>query len=161
MWESLVYYTADYMQLANNIEIYTKVPKDFKFKTFEDLLIEMRVAKEAGASTLLVKSIEDDIMTVRYQDSPQDLQKYKVKKIFEPFKNKTNEELVYLLGVLPADNYYRVLHIFFDIIFEEIEMQEGEIFYAYTKEKQTEILKTFVEKYVKEIKGNQTLNIGE
>lgn len=97
--------------------------KDFKFKTKDDYIAELKAAKEAGASPEIIASIETEIAKIDLEGNQDAMNVYAVKRMFMPFTGKTENQIMSLIATLPNNNYYKVLWIYFDEIFEQLEQE--------------------------------------
>jgi hypothetical protein len=139
-------------------------PEDFKFKTTDQLIEELKKAKDSGASGYIIRCIEDDIMRQKYIDQPLKFQNYEVKQRFYPFNGKTDEQIqqIILGGKLREKDI--VLYNYFEDIFtmleEEYLNQSPAIwFYDLTYEKQREAIDRKVDEIMAEINEDKAFEL--
>ena len=110
------------------IEFSATVEKDFKLKSYEDLLFELKTAKDAGASADVIEKINDNIAEAFYQDDNIMMERYKTQKAFDPFNAKTPEQTISIVSTLPINDKYRVSWTFREIFFDELEMEHEDYY---------------------------------
>lgn len=139
---------------VKNLEVIHKFPKDFKFKTLDELLLELKIANESNAPSYVRSEISMDIAEQQFIDKPEELSRIKVKQKFYPFSDKSKEEILYLLSNNKTTKFNEVLYAHFDQIFNEIELEQ-EDFYKMAYEKQKALIKQKVDSIVIEIEEEQ------
>lgn len=123
-------------------------PKDFKFRSVESLLNELKLANESNAPGYVREELSNDIAEAQFIDKPEELAKIKIKHKFFPFSDKTDTEILYIVSNGLTSKYKEVLWANFGDIFTEIEeSQIGKTFYLLPYEKQ----KTIVDAKVNEL----------
>ena len=85
-WEFVVYDIATFTDLYEGLTLQHKFPNDFKFKSLTELMEELQMAKNAGASTSTIAAIEDDINEILYSDRPEALKEMRIKNQINPFR---------------------------------------------------------------------------
>lgn len=154
LWQYIVWQTAEYAQLSNGLTLHVHVNEDFKLRTIDELLAELKQAKDAGANPLIISGIQSDIASIQYKDSDDKMQKYNVMTMFDPFAGKTEQERLAVTSTLPLDNDTRVLYMFFGEIFNRIDIEKSMTFYYMNPLEQQRI----INEYVKEYKSTLTTN---
>lgn len=139
---------------VNEIDVVHKFPKDFKFKTLDMLLAELKLANESNAPSYVKSEISMDIAEQQFVDKPEELSRIKVKQKFYPFQDKTREEILYIISNNKTTKFNEILYAHFDQLFTEIEL-ENDGFYQLAFDKQREILKTKVETLIKQIESEE------
>lgn len=154
LWQYIVWQTAEYAQLSDDLTLHVHVNEDFKLRTIDELLSELKQAKDAGANPLIISGIQSDIASIQYKDSDDKMQKYNVMTMFDPFAGKTEQERLAVTSTLPLDNDTRVLYMFFGEIFNRIDIEKSMTFYYMNPLEQQRI----INEYVKEYKSTLTTN---
>ena len=136
------------------------IEKDFKLKSYEDLLYELKLAKDSGASADVVEKINDNIAEAFYQDDVYSLEKYKTQKSFDPFNSKTAEQVMSIITVLPMYDPYRVAWTFKEAFFDELEYEYAN-YYELAPAKRRVLFWDKVNKKVEELRTEQSpVNFG-
>lgn len=119
-----VKFVATFLDLGNGIIVRRKYNKDFKFKTVEMLLLELKTANEAGTSSYIRQEINMNIAEQMYIDEPLKFIRFQVKNLFFPFKGKSESEINLILAASGlCTQRDKVLYANFDSIFEELEAE--------------------------------------
>ena len=108
MWEFVVEDIATYTDLRTGLTVEHLYPDDFKFKSQNELMEELKRAKDASASTSTIAAIEDDINEILYADRPDELKAIRVKNAVNPFRGY-NEEHIRLLISQGMTTRYNVI----------------------------------------------------
>lgn len=125
---------------SEGLVLYHKFPSDFKMKGAKTLLEEGKSADEGNFPQHVKAAIHNDIANIYYADDQDTLTKIQIKNKFHPFSGKSEIEVQTILMsdiILP---YYKILYTYFDIIFDEIEQEHKDKFYALAFEKQKAIV---------------------
>jgi hypothetical protein len=147
--------------LDDGLVVSYKFGKDFKMKSMEDLILDLKLATETG-SPLLVRAITNDIALIQYSEDQYELGKYLTKEFFNPFSGKTEIEIMGLLsgGLIPLSQ--RVLYANMGYVFDELEIvaaSKNENFYDYARNKQRLLIKSITEELVEKIKSEQEITL--
>jgi hypothetical protein len=118
-------YTFTVKCIADNNDIDNPVishqyPQDFKLMSIDELLNELKNAKDAGASQDIIQAIELDIQEKQNQDTPERVILSQAKDKFRPYKNLSQQEILLQLTSAPSDDYFALAYIHHDTIFERI-----------------------------------------
>lgn len=111
-----------------------RFPKDFKFKSVDDLLSELKLANDSAAPAYIRQEISRDIAAQQFQDKPEELKRIYVKEKFFPFAGKSSQEIIYIISNNKTTQYNEILWSNFEQIFLELEMEAESIqkyFYDY------------------------------
>jgi len=130
--------------------------KDFKMKTLEDLIYDLKQAHDSDASSFIKQNIEDDIANIIFSDDPVNMRKFNVKKSLHPFSGMTDEEIQVNMAAGRITEFDQVYYANFSNIFNaiELDMANGIIkvdFYAMTRNKQWEIIEKKVNEIIEEL----------
>jgi hypothetical protein len=134
-----------------SVQLYHKFPSDYKLKSVQELMAEAKAAQEGNLPQHVTEAIHDDIANIYYADDPDTLTKIAVKNRFYPFSGKSETEIQAILmgsDILP---YYKILYIYFAIIFDQIDEELGDTFYMMTPEKQKGEVKKRVDAIITEL----------
>jgi len=125
VWEFVVKDIATITDLSNGLEVQYKFPNDFKFKSLNELMTELKMAKDAGASTSTISAIEDDINEILYSDRPDALKEMRTKNDINPFRGYSEANIRFIISQGNTTLYNRTLWENLESIFQELE-QENE-----------------------------------
>lgn len=127
-------------------------PKDFKFRSVDSLLNELKLANDSNAPGYVREELSNDIAAAQFIDKPDELAKIKIKHKFYPFSDKTDVEILYIVSNGLTSKYKEVLWANFGDIFTEIEESEmGTAFYLMPYEKQKLIVDEKVNELIKNL----------
>jgi hypothetical protein len=128
LWEFVVTDIATFTDLSEGLTVHHKFPNDFKFKSVVELMNELKVAKDAGASTSTIAAIEDDINEILYSDRPQDLKKIKIKSLMNPFRGYSEGSVRLLISQGKTTEFNEVLWSNLESIFNDLELEFPELY---------------------------------
>ena len=129
-----------------------KFPNDFKMKSLGELMAELKMAKDAGASTSTMSAIEDDINEILYSDRPDELKEIKVKNEINPFRGYSEADIRFIISQNNVPLYSRTLWENFEAIFQDLENENAELF-DMNSQKINELVKAKTEEYIQIIKN--------
>ena len=156
MWEFVVEDIATFTDLAEGLELQHKFPNDFKMKGLAELMTELKLAKDASASTSTISAIEDDINEILYSDRPEELKEMRIKNEINPFRGYSEADIRFIISQdnIPIEN--RTLWENFEAIFQDLEVEHQSPWLfdlAYTKI--VKLVKEKTDEYVIKIKAEQ------
>lgn len=96
--------------------------KDFKLKTLE-MLIDSLVQVSTLNAPALAQDINNDIAEIIFAEKPTELQRFKLRQSYDPFKGKTDKEIAVLLAGNLVSKKDKVLYANFSRIFDELELE--------------------------------------
>lgn len=152
MWEFVVRDIATFTDLSEGLSVHHKFPSDFKFKSLTELMTELKVAKDAGASTSTISAIEDDINAILYSDRPGELKKIEVKSMLNPFRGYPEATTRLLISQGLTTTYNATLWANLESIFNEIELETPDI-YNMSIQKIREKVKVKTQEYIDMMKA--------
>lgn len=161
-WKFGVTIISTLTNLNKDLEINTNVSKDLKLKTKNDYLYDLDLASKAGASAQILNNIEHEIVRVDFEDNPLMYHMFLTKDFFFPFSGKDDQEVKTIISILPLTDKYKVLWMYFGIIFNEIELQYGkrQFYMDYDRKKQDQIIQEKVAEKINALNENKpVLNI--
>jgi len=112
------------------------------------LMLELKQAKDAGASTSTIAKIEDDINELLYADRPEELKVIRIKNDYNPFRGYSEENVRLLISQGLTTKYNAVLWANLESIFNELEIEEKQWIYDMAKEYISERVKAKTEEYI-------------
>jgi hypothetical protein len=123
VWEFVVRDIATFTDLIEGLEVQHKFPNDFKLKGIDQLMTELKMAKDAAASTSTISAIEDDINEILYSDRPDELKEMRIKNEINPFRGYKNEDIRFIISQGNTPIYQRTLWENFESIFQDLESE--------------------------------------
>jgi DNA-binding XRE family transcriptional regulator len=92
-------------------------------KGLSDLMTELKLAKDAGASTSTISAIEDDINEILYSDRPDTLKEMRIKNMINPFRGYSDADIRFIISYNNIPLYNRTLWENFESIFQDLEQE--------------------------------------
>jgi DNA-binding XRE family transcriptional regulator len=123
LWEFTVKDIATFTDLGNGLLVQYKFPFDLKMKGLSDLMTELKLAKDAGASTSTIAAIEDDINEILYSDRPDALKEMRIKNLINPFRGYSEADIRFIVAQNNIPIYNRTLWENFESIFQDLEQE--------------------------------------
>jgi hypothetical protein len=150
MWEYVVTDIATFTDLGQGLIVQHQYPEDFKFKTQNELMSELKQAKDAGASTSTIAAIEDDINEMLYADRPDELKAIRIKNSYNPFRGYSEETTRLLISQNLTTKYNSVLWANLESIFNDLELESepGKWIYDLADDVIAEKVKAKTEEYI-------------
>ena len=127
-WEFVVYDIATFTDLYDGLTLQHKFPNDFKFKGLTELMEELQMAKNAGASTSTIAAIEDDINEILYSDRPEALKEMRIKNQINPFRGYSEANIRFIISQGNAPKQSVVLWENLESIFQDLEVENPELY---------------------------------
>lgn len=149
-WRKGVTIMAKLADRGENLVVSYTFGKDFKLKTLDSLITDLSTASNIGSPTL-VQHLNYDIAQIIFSEKPLELQRYKLKELYNPFSGKTEKEILTLLNTNLVSRKDKVLHSNFGRIFDELEIEfakTGKDFYQLKRMEQREIIYKKVEEII-------------
>lgn len=154
LWEFVVQDIATFTDLGEGLTVHHKFPNDFKMKGIIDLMNELKVAKDAGASTSTISAIEDDINEILYSDRPGDLNKIRIKSLMNPFRGYPEATTRLLISQGLTTEYNATLWANLESIFNEIELEVPDL-YDMNEKAIREKVKVKTQEYISQMKAEE------
>ena len=156
IWEFVVKDVATFTDLSEGLTVQHKFQYDLKFKSLMDLMLELKAAKDAGASTSTIAAIEDDINEILYSDRPEALKEMRIKNNINPFRGYSEANIRFIISQGNTTLYNRTLWENMESIFQELELEnENPWLYDLALPKLMKLVKAKTEEYIKLIGGEQ------
>lgn len=100
---------------------------EFYIYSVDDLYAQYKQAKENGASTAILDSIQDQIIETEYRNDEQEMQRMLILKHLEPYRHFTFDELVKLHGMRLLNPDMLKMKINFSTFVERFERENTNI----------------------------------
>jgi len=156
IWEFVVKDIATDIDLSEGLEVQHKFPNDFKFKTLSELMTELKMAKDAGASTSTISAIEDDINEILYSDRPAALKEMRIKNQINPFRGYSEANIRFIISQGNTTLYNRTLWENLESIFQELEQEnENPWLYELEMNKLLQKVQDKTNEYILKIQGEK------
>jgi hypothetical protein len=141
---------AQMMDIDNDLIVNHRYPRTFKMETLSELMVILDAAKKAGASPDIVWSIEQRILEIQNKDNPSQIEWAKVKRMFKPFTDLTENERIIEVAQLPINHPTRVLHGYLDKVFELVSVRYP-LFLEFPQERQMEIVEVIAQEIAQDL----------
>lgn len=125
VYKHCVYLTAIHLQADEKLIIEHKFPSDFKLDTVDELLEQRKAAKDAGSPYEVIRYIDLQILAKQNVDNAETVQMVEAIEYFKPFKSKSENEVNTALSQLPAEDESKILWLYWDRIFRNIEIEQA------------------------------------
>jgi hypothetical protein len=156
IWEFVVKDIATFTDLIPGLTVQLKYPYDLKMKGLSELMTELKLAKDAAASTSTISAIEDDINEILYSDRPDELKEMRIKNEINPFRGYSEADIRFIIsqGNVPA--YNRTLWENFESIFQDLEAENQDPwFFDLSYDLILAKVKIKTQEYIASIQGEQ------
>lgn len=159
IYKFIVMQTAIQLEVDEGLHVEHKFPYDFKLESIDELIGRRKRLIEANAPYQEIIDVDKKILSKQNRDSPELVDVVMTREKFKPFREKTESERSFILGYLPEEDYDRVLYIYHEKIFTEIENDpDQKDFYSLPYQKQKEIVDTYVNEIITEIEERKKRN---
>lgn len=156
VWEFCVKSMAKLADRDKNLVVSYTFGKDFKLKSLDGLVVDLKTANDSGADDSLIRHINDDIALIIFGERPVDLKKYYTKTAFNPFSGKSEKEVLLLLSSQNVPKRYKVLYSNYGVIFDELELEyagNGKNFYELKRSEQQKAIDAKVDKLLEQVEA--------
>ena len=157
-WEFVVRDIAAFTDLGKGLKVHHKYPNDFKFKPLTELMNELKVARDAGASTSTIAAIEDDINELLYSDRPEDLKRIRVKNSVNPFRGYSEADVRLLIAQNKTTALNGVIWANLESIFNDLEIENPEI-YDFATDKIRQLVRDKAAEYLAQITSERPAEV--
>jgi hypothetical protein len=123
VWKFVVQDIATFTDLGEGLILNHQFPKDFKFKTVEQLFTDLKIAKDASAAPSTIDAIQADINKKLYADRPDDLKRMDIKNKFNPFGGYSEANVRFIIAQGDTTTYNKILWENFESIFQDLEFE--------------------------------------
>ena len=149
---------AVYIDFGQGLIVDFKLPKDYQFRTLNDLLEDLKLANDSNAPAFMIQEINNQIARSVYQDKPDELKKMQVKQRFAPFEGMSTDEIQFNISNKLCTVGAEALYSNSKPIFEELEADAKAKklwFYDIEEVEQNRLMAEKIDKYVKVIEDRQ------
>lgn len=115
-------YQAALIGLKTNVNC--SFPKDFKFLTVDELIIEFQAAKNAKLPYDVIEKIASRLIEKLYPDDPIAMAWGLLKLRFTPFPDKTESEISKILESRGEEDHDRILWENYDTVLDELKFEK-------------------------------------
>lgn len=157
-WSELFEHIFKCIAALNNLDeklvIIHEFPKDFKMRSFSELLEDLQKANTSGAPSHVKRAIVRDIVRKVHADNPFEIKRSETKDKYFPFLGKTEAEINFIIANGKTTKYLETFYAHFDLIFSDIEYEQNakELdFYQMDEALQRKLIKEKVDAYLAEI----------
>ena len=161
IWKYLVGLIAEFTDLNfSDLRLKFEFPKDLAPADLPSLYDELKVAQDGNAPSFVIRKILLEIAEKKYFDEPNELKKYKIRMLFMPFIGKQHDEVMSIITGSQSPKYFEVMYNFADIIFDELEILEPNLY-----DMPIDVIRKFVDARINEIQVSlsnsqmQTINL--
>lgn len=122
MWVSITSVFARIVDLdLSKVTLLHSFPNDLKLKTVTMLINDLKTINDAEAPEFLRDAVTNDIADLTFADEPEELERYYVKRSFNPFAGKSEVQIGIALTSQYVREFDKILYLNFQQIFAEIE----------------------------------------
>lgn len=139
-------------------EVTCVFPSSLKIKSLDDLLGDLKAAKDSGAPSFLIDQINNDIAELVYAGDTIAELMYKTRHKFYPFNGQTADEVAFNVSSQYVTTYTKVLYANFEAIFQEIDL-ENPGFWFLSYDAQAPIVAEMVQAYIDEIAADSPMSL--
>lgn len=142
------------VDVRNDIEITCIFPADFKMKSIDELLMDLKAVNEAGAPSFLRDQINQDIAEIMYEGDEIAEKKYETRHRFHPYNGLTPDEIALNQSSQYVSTRTKVFYANFEAIFTEIDIEMPDFWLA-PYQNQWSIVEAKLNEYIAEIESGQ------
>jgi len=130
-----------------NASIFHGYSMDLSIETLDSLFAERERAIKAGVGSEVVDTIDRSILKKQHLDTPEYLARVELWETFKPFRDKTPSEKLGIVAMLPDDNRFKILYVYWNEIKNNV-LFANENFYELEREKQKELINAEIDKLI-------------
>jgi len=154
VWEFTVKDIAIFTDMGEGLEVQHQFPPDFKMKGQNELMTDLKLAKDANASPSTISAIEDDINEILYSNRPDTLKEIRIKNKINPFRGVANADIRFIISQNNIPLEKRTLWENFESIFQDLEMENRKPWlYDLAEDKIDKLAKAKTQEYIAKISG--------
>jgi len=124
---------------------------DLNIETLDSLFTEREKAIKAGVSSEVIDTIDRSILKKQHLDTPEYLVRVELWETFKPFRDKTPTEKLGIVAMLPDDNRFKILYVYWNEIKNNV-LFANETFYDMERDKQKVLIDAEIDKIIELIK---------
>lgn len=129
-----------------NVEVYHGYTMDVNLEDLQSLLSQREKAVVSGVGFEVIQALDRAIIKKQNMDNPNFIKRYETWETFRPFRDKTPNEKVAIIALLPENNNERILYTFWEAIKTEVLISNPN-FYEMEREKQRELISNEIDKF--------------
>lgn len=103
-------------------------PQDFRFETADQLFVELKSARDAGAGPTVAALIQERIVETMLIDDPERLRRARVDARFNPFPGMTEEQILVAINTGLVPEWKRILWANYGSIIDEILLERPDFY---------------------------------
>lgn len=170
IWRFIVDQMLHYFNLRGKVNRNMVFDEDLVPLSDEQIISLISQGKTANVSMEYIRNLESDLMAMKYKDNDDELQWFSQKNKWKPFFNKSENEVLSALSMLPVDHSKKILWLFFEDIFNEIRSQsilqgvEGEYqmpFHYLNYNEQKDVIRYYVEIYRAQLESEEVIDLDD
>ena len=146
------------VQIDDSFEVTCIFPADFKMKSVDELLQDLKAVNDAGAPSFLRDQINQDIAEIMYEGDEIAELKYKTRHRFHPYNGATPDEIALNQASQYVSERTKVLYANFEAIFTEIDIEVPD-FWLMPYMQQWDIVEAKLDEYIQEITSGNAVPI--
>jgi len=139
MYKFIVITSAHHRQDGDDITVEYGFPKDFNLESINDLLLQRTSAISSKAPYEIVQHIDLNIVQKQNKDNPVFVSSYRSIEQFRPFKDKSLDEIIFIVSMIPPTDSQRIAYFYWNVITQNIFIQFPD-FHLFVFEKQRQIV---------------------
>lgn len=151
---------AEYCEKEEGLEAVYDLPYDKGVESVNQLMAQLKAAKEGGADHAIISGINDKILRKTYRNNPEQLKQMQAFQQFIPFGDKSREEIGLILSGRADDDFDKVAWENSETIIRRIKNTGDIPFYMLTYEAQERIWNEQVEIIIESISVRQSAPVG-
>lgn len=124
VWKFIIDQMLHYYNIKDEVERGMVFDDDLVPLSDEQIISLIQSAKTANVSMEYIRAMETDLMAMKHKDNESELLWFITKNKWKPFYNKSENETLSILGMLPSDHNKKILWINFEFIFNDIRNAE-------------------------------------
>jgi hypothetical protein len=170
IWRFIVDQMLHYFGIKDKVVRNMVFNEDLVPLTDEQLINLISQAKSANVSMDYIRTLEHDLMGMKYRDNNAELMFFKQKIKWMPFYNKSENERITALSMLPNNHPHKVLWTFFENIFNDIRNAEqlpgietayNVPFVNLRYDEQKDVISYYIQEYTSQMPEETALPIGD
>lgn len=111
---------ARHLDMEEGLAVEKSITKDYRLETIDELLEQRRKAVDANSPYDIIAAIDLALLAKQNQDNDLYIAQIQARERFRPWRDKTREEVMFALAMLPELHPSKILWLFFNDIFEKI-----------------------------------------
>ena len=96
------------------------IPKDYRMETIDEILQQRKLAMESGSPYDIINAFDMGILMKQNQDNKIYIDQIRSQEQFRPWRDKSKEEIMFILSGVTEFDPDRILYMYFDKIFTKV-----------------------------------------